>query len=283
MSLLPYNHAAALVASPDLDNGRGARAYFITKWRTLFYPNSQRVSTSPLVLGGGPLYGSATRYNGVVTASTPGSTTTVTFNGSPFTTDGSTTMKYRPLYVVFLTGAHQYEAAEVTANTGSVLTLNGNYTVAVGDVIALAPVVFGLIGPALRDPRGRLRPLNRVVTAGMTPTIGRVSSPLLPQLAPASSSYGLMRLLGFTNDDVIVGEPKTSATAEFFTPRAAGSTPTGSAFATGIPDKNTGVVKAGGALLYPGVAVYHSNLDFELHFLDISGEYWDSITTGPRA
>jgi len=281
LAYLPYEN---IVTGTDLNDNVTERAYFLTKRRWFTSCNWDHASGVPQTMNGEFLLQASTTtpYNMTVKSV---SGNVLTFDGTPFAYDGSTVTDFTPCYCAVLSGASKHritEAAAITANQVTLVDVDASSLgIVAGDVVAFAPIVFGVIGSNLWGPRGHADTTSRrsIKSFGVTPA--RVKTFPLGNATPQGDSsmlwFGAMR-----HGDVVANEPKTSALDPLVQARSEGNSTSGSPLDVDQVHKNTVFLNhVDGPQLYPFVFCLQSNINLELHELTLTGEYTSKDRPGP--
>ncbi len=313
VTLLQYNFADSLVTAPDLNDESVERAYFLSNRRWIASPNWKASSGDSQTMTGLVVWPGwdneesgeseaqiTVKYNTAIesiggTGTYQGATITkLVFphtTGNPFVSDDymlEGPVDFSPMPIIALNGSGTQTIYKVVHNTEDELWVEGDHTstLVAGDIMALSPVVSMALGSNMTTSAGATDQIQRKIVEDQRVVVGRVSSSgdsNHRQTTPVNATYGLLTYGVSRNDDVEVGEPRTSDTAVPITPHSTAFQDgfLGQAFDTDKPSENIGRVHADGTILFPWWLCYTSNLAFEIHRWFIKGRIEASTISGP--
>lgn len=281
-------------STEDVNLGTSERAFWFNERHMFFYPNWDPVLTTDVLTMTGTLIRADddTLYNCEVLDVDTDLNLVYVSNGKPgpFTYDPTDDLReIGPLYVAVLSGANKYRLYLTSDNSSNAL-ISASLADAVepGDIIALSPIPFGVLGAPLWAPNGAWNLENRKVTTGTTPALYRTSSVSMmtasdpavytvPEDVPVFS-YGTVR----PNDLTPVGSyPLTTFQSPLWPYTYVADGTRGVAPSVDKPSLNATRINSDGTCLMPWLWCLLSDLHLELHQWVVVGDFEASLISGP--
>lgn len=292
----------AMASGPDLTDGGVERAYFFTHG-DVNVPNWSEDSSYPFTMSGALVAtASGVGYNAEVLGTNPSgthlqlSTTDYIFGSLNYSLG---------VMVVPITGNAKGVGRFITGESGgpssySIVVGDGwGSDIAVGDIVAIDPVVFRVVGSKLsggsqldlvtrRLMKGQCVVADRQMV-GEEPSGTESLTPVddYPIVEYAGIRYGdiVAAIAAMSDPNADVDDAKLMGFRYLTTPAGSravfGGTADGQALDSDKPSNNWGVVSTDGCALFPVIEVLHSNLGFELHQWLVDGSLETSLISGP--